>query len=135
MLGNLRSSRSRYEPRRAPVSPGGTVQNQDASSYELRVARALDKLKLRYIFQWNPTPHYRGIGYSIVDFLVLTVPLSTPLESNGDYWHRPVINQDQVLLEAQLHAVGNLNPLVVLWGADLVDDDTTLASLRRELGM
>src|SRR3990172_6333254 len=95
MLGNLRSSRSRYERRRAPVSPGGTVQNQDASSYELRVARALDKLGLRYIFQYRLFPELRGIGYSILDFLVSTVPLSTPLEANGDYWHQPMNNADQ----------------------------------------
>ena len=135
MLGNLRSSRTRYEPRRAPVSPGGTVQNQDASSYELRVARALDKLKLRYIFQYRILPERRGVGYSILDFLVLTVPLPTPLEVNGEFWHQPANNQDQVLLEAQLNAAGRFNPLITLWDADLQDDDTTLASLRRELGL
>ena len=135
MLGNLRSSRSRYEQRREAVGEAGTVQRKSASSYEVRVARALDKLKIRYDFQYELFGGRGRLGGSILDFLVKTVPLSTPLEVNSNYWHRPTINEDQKILEAMLFQLGGFNPLVVLWDADLVDDDTTLASLRRELGM
>jgi len=64
------------------------IQGKSPDSWnEYYVALALEKLELPYIYQFEIFGgHLRG-GV-ILDFLVLTHPLSTPIFVNGLYWHK-----------------------------------------------
>jgi len=57
------------------------------SKEEYWCALALDRLKLRYVFQKHVMGGRSGRGGQVVDFWVYTVPNPTPIYIQGDYWH------------------------------------------------
>ncbi len=103
---------------------------QPDSKEEVWVAQALDKLKLKYIFQFElVTAGLRG-GI-LIDFLVLT-PFTVPVEIMGEYWHTGEMGADDKLRQSFIEkAIGN--KVVNLWTLDLVDPETTYSVVRREL--
>lgn len=122
---------------RIPSDPVGyvTVQGTHASSYEANVAWALDKVELGYIFQYEVLGGRSRRGGFIIDFLVFTVPMSTPLWVNGDYWHggkQSTIDRYQQALFASLMR-GRINRPVIFWGSDSETKEAALSSVRREL--
>lgn len=100
------------------------------SKEEVWVAQALDRLKLRYIFQYELiTAGLRG-GI-IIDFLVLS-PFSIPIEIMGEYWHTGEMGADDKLRQAIIEQMIG-NKVVNLWTLDLVDPETAYTIVRREL--
>jgi hypothetical protein len=113
-------------------TPGGPKQ---ATSYEFYVAKALDTVGIRYIFQYQFFGGRALRGGMVVDFLALTSPLSTPIWVHGEYWHlgrQTTIDKYQLAVLYQFQA-GLLAQAVVLWGADVKTPEAALAAVRREL--
>jgi hypothetical protein len=112
-----------------------TVQGQRASSYEYFVALAFDELELAYIFQYDVLGGRRRLGGFIIDFLVLTRPLSTPVWVNGEYYHRGKQTLKDKYQQALLSSLmrGRINPPVIFWGDDVKTKEDALASVRREM--
>lgn len=113
------------------------VQGQRATSIEARVARALDKLKHEYIFQFQLNGGRTRRGGIVIDFFVLTtIPFSTPVEVNGTYWHTGQLGADDRLKLAEIARIlaGRANEAVILWEPDLLDQETADLSVKRELG-
>lgn len=74
-----------------------------ASVEEWRVSVSLGKAGLDYIFQWIPPIFVAGErGSTIVDFLVMTAPLPTPLFVDGEYWHSGVQAAQDEMVRARL---------------------------------
>jgi len=57
------------------------------SREEWRVAMALDHLEYKYIFHYVIQGGTRVRGGQIIDFMVFTKPLRTPVQVQGKYWH------------------------------------------------
>lgn len=70
---------------------------------EYRVAKALYKVQIPFEFQWLP-PLYRygERGSTVVDFLLKTAPLPTPLFIDGKYFHQNQTSGQDELLRARL---------------------------------
>lgn len=119
-------------------SPGGqqyTVNGKKASSYEYFVSLAFDKLELPYMFQFEVLGGRRRLGGFLIDFLVLTRPLSTPVWVHGEYWHRGRqtlvdLYQQQLLMSIMR---GRINKPVIFFGKDVSTADDALVSVRREM--
>lgn len=103
---------------------------QPDSKEEVWVAAALERLKLKYIYQFElVSASVRG-GI-VIDFLVLT-PFVVPVEVLGEYWHTGEMGSDdrmrQAIIEQQIG-----NKVVNLWTVDLPDPETTYSKVRHEL--
>jgi hypothetical protein len=100
---------------------GGTVQGKSATDIELRVAISLDKFNWEYTFQYGVLGGRQLRGGSVIDFLVQTAPLPTPLYIMGEYWHgNKQAERDKLmmsLLSSAFH--GTFNEPEVLMGTDL----------------
>jgi len=73
------------EPEEAPI---GLVQGKiPQSKEEWRVANALWKLGIPFQFQVDFAGGSQVRGGQVIDFLVMTVPLPTPLYVQGTYFH------------------------------------------------
>jgi len=121
----------------APVKSGEqfTVHGQKASSYEWNVAWALEQAGLEYIFQVDYLGGRRLMGGLVVDFLVKTAPLSTPLWVNGDYWHTGKQATEDEMKKAMLYSMTSheCNKAVTFWGKDCSTKEAALSSVKREL--
>jgi len=111
-----------------------TVQGKVATSYEFNVAWALDKLELPYMFQFAFFGGRAVRGGIVVDFLVLTNPLSTPVWVNGGFWHQGKRASEDSYQQAVLYFVarGELNRPVTLWDPDCRTKEAALSAIRRE---
>lgn len=97
-------------------SEGYYIQGQKASSYEYNVARALENLGYEYYFQY---PIYGGRekpGGQVIDFIIYTTPLYTPLEVNGNYWHKDALFELKQEIAVNDYFWGRMNKLEILWG-------------------
>ena len=103
------------------TSDAGVVQGKSASDIELRVAISLTKFKWEYTFQYGVLGGRQRRGGTVIDFLVQTVPLPTPLYVMGEYWHGSKQAQKDELMMALLSSAfhGTMNEPEVLNGADL----------------
>ena len=110
--------------------PRYTVQGAKASNYEWRVALALDKLRLPYMFQFEVMGGRTKRGGLILDFLVLTVPLSTPLWVNGEYWHSGEQSSEDKLLQAIIGQYPDFAEPVVLWGEQLQTEQDAYSAVK-----
>lgn len=111
---------------RLPAIQGKTPDSKE----EVWVAMALDKLKLRYIFQFElVSASVRG-GI-VIDFLVLN-PFSIPIEIMGEYWHTGEMGSDDRFRQAIIEQMIG-NKVVNLWTADLIDEQTTYSKVKHEL--
>ena len=110
-----------------------TVQGGHASSYEYNVARALDKLGFGYVFQYDIQGGRRLRGGLVVDFLVFTMPLSTPIMVNGDYWHRDESKEFYARATIDNALRGEANPVITLWGFETETYEAALSTLRKHL--
>ena len=110
------------------------VQGRAATSYEYNAAYALGKVGIPYLFQFQFFGGRRVRGGLVVDFLVLTRPLSTPLYINGNFWHSgqqaAEDKYQQVLLFAA--ARGELNRAVEWFDPDCATKEQALAAARRD---
>lgn len=97
--GRVQTTRSRTKkaslyPR--PPTPDESEQTEGphviqgkpvGSKIEWNVSVALEILGFRYLYQYSVMGGRTLRGGQVIDFLVLTVPMSTPLYVQGDYWH------------------------------------------------
>jgi hypothetical protein len=118
-----------------PEDNVGLVQGkQPDSKEEWWISQALDHYKIPYIFQYEIFGgHVRG-GL-ILDFLVLTQPLSTPLEYDGGHWHEGQLGSEdrmrQIIIDR--HFGGSVNPLKVFYEKDIPSRDDAFSMVRSEL--
>ena len=118
-----------------PAETVGLIQGQEAgSTEEWRVAQALTRLKMPFQYQFEIFDASVRGGL-ILDFLVMTDPLSTPLEVDGEHWHSGERGSDDkmrhVILEQYFE--GKAQPLVILYGQDLATQELADSSVRREI--
>jgi len=109
------------------------VQNQKATAPEWRVAQALNRRGIGYDYQ-KEIMGGRDPGGVVLDFYVYTVPLPTPMNVNGDYWHRLSKNYSDTLKEARTNAAmgQSANQMVVVWERDLGSVDDAYVELGRK---
>ena len=113
----------------------GTIQGQTAgSTEEWRVAKALWRFKIPFIYQFEIFDSSVRGGI-VLDFLVQTRPLSTPLEVYGRYWHRGDRSSQERLRDAivENYFRGNSLPLLIWFAADLQDQEMTDAKVRSSI--
>lgn len=104
---------------------------QPDSKEEVWVAMALDRLKLRYIYQFEIFGGTSLRGGILIDFLVWN-PFETPVEVLGEYWHTGEMGSDDKFRQAIIEQVFN-KQVVNLWTQDLIDPETTYSVVRNEL--
>ena len=114
------------------------IQNKLADSKnEVHIARALDKLTHRYIYNYLVFETKAVKGAYEIDFLVLsTVPFSTPLEVFGEYYHFGEMSSEDRLriqrIEDEMR--GTINPFVIIYGDESSTPSAALEVVTREIG-
>ena len=130
MLPNLPASRSEGTGKE---DEDFTIQGSNATDIEWRVALALEKLKIPYMFQFQLMGGRSTRGGIVLDFLALTDPLSTPIDVRGDYWHQSAQRVDDDLALAIMMSRGQYAEPVVLYGGELQTEEMAYSAVRREL--
>jgi hypothetical protein len=106
-----------------------------ASKNEYNVAQALENLGYEFSFQLSIAGG-RSLAFGIVlDFLVETAPLPTPVWVHGEYWHKgdkrkKDLEQQEVV--KQYMAGGILEP-VEIWGMESETVSLATQAIRRKL--
>ena len=110
-----------------------TVRGSHASLNEYNVAVALERLGLDFIFQYDILGGRRLRGGAVIDFLVLTIPLPTPVFVNGDYWHRDATQEfyQRALVDQALR--GQARPVIVLWGYESDTIEAATSAIRSKV--
>ena len=116
----------------APKTQRYQVRGKNASSYEYWVSLALEEIRLEYLFQVSYWGGRRMIGGIILDFLVFTKPLPTPLWVNGEYWHKGKQASREYYQQVALAQFGNMAPAIVLFGEECSTYEAALQSIRKE---
>ena len=115
--------------------PIGLIQGQTPDSkQEWWIARALDRLKIPYTYQY-PVNGGRSRGGYLIDFLVHTVPLATMVEPIGNHWHTGELGADDKKRQADVESLMQdiaRTPIVNLWIPDLIDSETVFQRIARE---
>jgi hypothetical protein len=122
-------------PKAVEEEPIGLIQGQTPDSKEeWWIARALDRLKLSYTYQY-PVNGGRARGGYMIDFVVHTVPLWTMVEPIGNHWHTGELGADdkkrQADVESLMQDVARV-PILNLWIPDLTDRETVFQRIARE---
>ena len=110
-----------------------SIQGSDATDIEWRVALALTKLKIPYMFQYALMGGRSTRGGIVLDFLALTDPLSTPIDVRGSYWHQPQQRVDDDLALAIMMSRGSFAEPVVLYDGELQTIEQAYSTVKREL--
>lgn len=119
----------------APDSAPRVVQGQQVDSdNEYFVALALEKNDLPFIYQYDLLFGRSRLGGFVIDFLVLTEPLSTPLFVNGEYWHKDKGAEFKQLATLPATTRDELAPPVFLWGEETSSEELALAAVRKAFG-
>lgn len=112
------------------------VKGQKAGSApEWRVAKALDKLGVDYIYQYS-VDGGRTAGGQVIDFFAYTVPLPTPIYVQGEYWHRLANSFADAIKQVRARDVfgASANMPVLVWEKDLGSVDEAYSKLKQVLG-
>ena len=119
----------------SPVSRSSdySVHGVDATDIEWRVALALEKLHVPYIFQYELGGGRTLRGGIVLDFLALTDPLSTPIDVRGEYWHGAKQKIDDDLGLELLNSRGNFAEPVILYGGELQSIEQAYSTVKRAL--
>lgn len=109
------------------------VEGKKATSYEWNVAQALDTVGLEYIFQMSYFGGRQLRGGIVLDFLVFTAPLATPLWVHGEYWH---MGKQRTIDEMQratmfLFMAGEATMGQVIWGEECKTPEDALVAVKR----
>jgi hypothetical protein len=116
--------------------PMGMIQGQlPASKAEWRVHLALTYiLKLDFIYQWTINGGRVQAGGQLVDFMIMTKPLMTPMWPEGSYWHDGSNRlQDEFKYQQvqQIYA-GRIMPNVIIKSELITSARVAAMLLRRE---
>jgi hypothetical protein len=109
------------------------VMGIKASSYEYNVAWAAEKIGIEFDYQvpidggrWKP-------GGQVLDFDFHTTPLWTPVEVNGDYWHRDALTELRLEMAINDYFAGRRNKLEIMWQSDCDTPEHARQSLEDKL--
>lgn len=109
------------------------VQGERATLNEYNVAMALDSLKIGYIFQYAIDGGKRVRGGMVIDFVIQEPPKPTPLNVDGDYWHKGEREVEDRLQELSLASKAWLAPLVRVMGNETNTFEDALVAVKRVL--
>lgn len=106
-----------------------------ATSNEYYVARALDELGFEYEFQMSVQGGKRIAGGHVLDFLVMTRPLPTPLWVHGEHWHTGAQAEDdqEAMAAVENFGRGRYAKQVVIWGSESSSAQMAMSTVRRKL--
>jgi hypothetical protein len=110
-----------------------TVHNIKASSYEYNFAVACDYWGLDYFFQYAFFGGHNVLGGLVLDFLVYTQPLSTPVWINGSYWHAHQRREIDMIQQLLVQEIGGTAPAKEYWQDDVGTIQDAIATVRRDL--
>jgi len=104
------------------------------SKEEWRTAKALDMAHLSYRYQYQ-VDGGRLPGGQIIDFLVYTAPVPTPLYVQGEYWHGGKRSLEDAIKQAKVTKIlgGKVKRPVLFWAADLPSVDAAFMMVKRHL--
>ncbi len=110
------------------------VRGIRATSYEYNFAMALERYELEYQFQVSFMGGRRLLGGIVIDFIVFTVPLPTPVYIDEQYWHKGGRSEIDWLQRVLVHYYmrNALAPVLVLYREDVETIDAAIAAVRRE---
>ena len=112
------------------------VKGMKATENEFNVAKALDTMNLDYNFQMS-IGGARGQSFTtILDFLVYTDPLPTPLWVHGEHWHMGGRRAKDIIQQTIVddYLKGSAGIPVEIWGDESKTPMLALQAVRRELG-
>ena len=105
------------------------------SKEEVFVATSLTKYGWEFFYQFPINGGNEISGGWIVDFLVYTVPLSTPLETMESWWHSGARHEADTLKRIFLATrLKEYMPLQEIWAKDLTDQEACDAEIYRMFG-
>lgn len=109
------------------------VEGKKATSYEWNVAQALETVGLEYIFQMSYFGGRQLRGGIVLDFLVFTRPLPTPLWVHGEYWHQGKQRTVDLMQRATmfLFMAGEAAMGEVIWGEDCKTPEDALQAVKK----
>lgn len=110
------------------------VADKKATSNEYYVAEALTELGFQYEFQMSFAGGKVAFGM-VLDFLVYTVPLPTPVWVHGEHWHmgdRRAKDIRQMQLVEEMMG-GQINIPVEIWGSESEDKASAMRTVRSKL--
>jgi len=112
-----------------PNETPGLIQGIPPNSIqEWRVAQALNKRDIDYIYQVEIDGGRNKRGGIVLDFLVYT-PFAQPVPVHGDYWHQDELSEEEKLELKRLEEIYGREP-IILWEHELTDQthaDQTIA--------
>ena len=105
------------------------------SKEEYWVAIALQRLDIEFIYHFSIYGGKSFRGGQVIDFLVYTVPLPTPVFVQGEYWHGGTKNATTQfrVAAAQRYFGGEAQPPVEIWDYEIPDRETTYRVVKRKL--
>jgi hypothetical protein len=123
----------------ATITPTETMRPiqgiMPASVEEWRVAKALDKLRIQYIYQAN-IQGGRVRGGQVVDFLLIlpTAPVGqAPLQVDGRRWHTYPFGQEDEIKRNILKQIFQVPEVWVVYDDQLTSDEAALSAVRHEV--
>jgi hypothetical protein len=122
----------------APTVQMGLIQGRTPKSHnEWFTWLALNSLGHKAIYQYAVYGN-RGVkGEAYIDFLVVTtVPLPTPLEVNGVYWHSGQLGARDRLRNININNEhrGQWLPIKYIWGPESETEELARATLLQKIG-
>lgn len=105
------------------------------SKEEYWVALALNKLKIKYIFQYKLGKPGRR-GSQKIDFMLETKPLRTPLWVNGLYWHSEERAGETLykIRDAMRSLRGTVTKEIIIWDYEIPTEADTIAVVTAKVG-
>jgi len=105
------------------------------SMLEWILALGLDRLKTRYTFQYDVAGGRSRRGGQVIDFMVWTVPLPTPLLAQGDYWHGGVKGSEDAFKLAEIVRFfkGQVRTPVLVWEHEAPDVEAAVTILKERV--
>ena len=105
------------------------------SKEEYWFALALNKAGLSYYYQYPIAGGKSRRGGQMLDFMVYTKPLPTPVAIQGRYWHTGSRGQDTDFGIAKIDRIlrGKCRPVVQVWDNELPTPEMALVVVKEKL--
>ena len=124
-----------YLPAAKPAEQMGLINGQvPGSTLEWRVAKALWRLGWTFAYQVSVAGGRTRRGGQVVDFLVYTPVVPTPVFVQGSYWHGGAAESEDRLKQALLQRQTGWAEPVIVWDYELMDDEMAYQTMLRVLG-
>jgi len=118
-----------------PPKPSTLQGKPIGSSHEWRFALALMYYDLDFIYQLDVAGGRARRGGQVLDFMVLTRPLMTPVHIVGKYWHSNKNRLDDELRKNSLmnYFKGQIREPVTVFDTDIPDLESAKRIVRQEM--